>query len=86
MLELLLLLFPYISPQPIMGYFKIVAYSHLWLEKSDLTDVKIVYKIRVNGYQIKIGATFLKISDYFSIDLMISVQKAILIQFQDLNG
>lgn len=45
-----------------------------------------MYKIRVNGYQIKIGATFLKISDYFSIDLMISVQKAILIQFQDLNG
>lgn len=38
-------------------------------------DVKIVYKIRVNGCQIKIGDTFLKISDYFSIDLMISVYK-----------
>ena len=45
------------------------------MEKSDLTDVKIVYKIRVNGYQIKIGDTFLKISDYFNIDLMISVYK-----------
>lgn len=32
------------------------------------------------GTKIKIGDTFLKISDYFSIDLMISVQKAILIQ------
>lgn len=46
------------------------------MEKSNLTDVKFVYKIRVNGYQIRIGATFLKISGYFSIDLMISVYKS----------
>lgn len=45
------------------------------MEKSNLTDVKVVYKIRGNGYQIRIGATFLKISDYFSIELMISLYK-----------